>query len=202
MACEHGLAWIAGALHLLAGCDLGEDATVVAIEGIGLADVTMIPSGETAGARADWDLETLPETSRVQLLRINGVRAVLEPDVRGIYVVDRWLRIGVSEELTHRFVVAVPGVAGLAVIDAPEQGSVGERIVADGAASSSPERRALTYQWRLARRPRDSGAGLDAERDAQTSFVADVPGEYAVALSVFDGELWSDEVNAIIAVVP
>ena len=138
-----------------------------------------------------WAVAAAPDDSHATEPSSSSSAAFL-PDVRGRYVVDRWLRYGVGEDLTYRFLVLVAGQPPVAMISAPASVAVGQSVTVDGSASSSIEGRALSFAWRLTSRPRDSTAQLAASQLASTSFEADVAGVYEVELAVFDGELWSD----------
>jgi hypothetical protein len=112
------------------------------------------------------------------------------PDLRGNYVIDRWVRYAVSEDLTYRFFVSAAGLRPVSVISGSS--AVGSQATLDASASSSPEARTLVFSWRLTTRPRDSSATLIDTQLTTTSFVADAAGLFEVELAVFDGELWSD----------
>jgi len=178
---------------VLAGCaDTPEVVGVSAQAGervsLGPAQSEGFPEGDVAYR---WELVLRPETS--QAIAPEGQAAVtFLPDVRGPYVVERWLAYGLSDRLTHEFVIQASGIAPEAAASGSTSVAVGTSAVVDGGQSHSPEGLPLTYQWRLAERPRDSAAMVSDPHAASTSFVADVAGTYVVELAVFDGDMWSD----------
>jgi hypothetical protein len=189
-------------LALAGACGLGQEPVVIELDGDGLNVVIISDVDAASAADERWELVELPAASRGGVLRAGNSAVILQPDVRGFYVVERWLALGVSRTLTHRFIVAVAGRAGQPSIEAPDRSSVGAVITVNGEASTSPEGLPLSYQWRLAERPRDSEASIENDVAAQASFTADVAGQFVIALAVFDGQLWSEEATATIAVAP
>src|SRR5690606_4112601 len=117
--------------------------------------------------------------------------AEFTPDLRGVYGGERWLTYGLTERITHRFVIIAEGLPPTAKAQGPATATVGSATTLDAGTSASPEHRPLTYYWRLTERPRDSVATLDDTHAVSTSFVPDQIGTFRVELSVFDGELWS-----------
>ncbi len=165
------------------------------------SDAVSIGPAQDEGVSDDvsfrWDLALKPDASA--LASLEGESTVtFTADVRGMYVLDRWLSYGLSERMTHHFVVDVVGLPPESVIASPIPATVGTAAMLDGAASSSPEGLGLLYRWRLAARPRDSTTMLATADASSTSFVPDRAGEYVVELTVFDGELWSTPSTAIV----
>jgi hypothetical protein len=144
-----------------------------------------------------WELALAPEASDADE-PMGAATAEFLPDVRGIYVVERWLTYGLSEALTHRFVVRTEGAPPLAVIRANPSATIGTAISIDGSESSSPEGLPLVHRWRLTERPRDSAAVIENAQATTASLVPDQAGDFVVDLSVFDGALWSSRVTVTI----
>ncbi len=63
---------------------------------------------------------------------------------------------------------------------------VGKRLILDGSASSDPDGDALSYRWRLSRKPKGSRATLKRAERVKTGFTPDKPGTYKVELIVTD----------------
>jgi len=182
-----------GIAVVLAGC--AEDVPV--IESNGTVDelvtlnvaATFIPD-DLATFR--WELVTAPDGSVTGGPHGDTASSSFTPDLRGVYLVDRWLVADVSERLTHHIIVTVVGVPPEATVHGNGIIGVGAPAMLDGTSSRSIEGRPLTYRWRLAVRPATSLAVVGAIDAAQTALIPDVAGEYLVELAVFDGELWSD----------
>jgi PKD domain len=64
----------------------------------------------------------------------------------------------------------------------------GKVVTLDGSASASPSNAPLTYAWTLTSKPTGSAAVLSSTTSVKPSFTADVPGTYAIALTVDDGK--------------
>jgi hypothetical protein len=122
------------------------------------------------------------------------------PYGRGEYWVDRFVVLGVAENLTHRFVVDVSAGAAVAVIDPMEyETRAGENVTLDGSPSYSKEGLPLTFEWR------NTGGlvvpGLPAFGRQFTFIAPNAPGEYRVRLVVKDA-ITSGEAVAVIRVTP
>ncbi|NVB77635.1 MAG: hypothetical protein HOV81_04510 [Kofleriaceae bacterium] len=181
---------------MLTGCVV-DDAPLIDIEATAKSPVTFGPAStepltkEQATYR--WDLVRAPDGSIAEP-PVGDETAMFLPDIRGTYVVERWLSYGLAETLTHRFVLHVAGIAPGAFIRGSSQVAVGDTATLDGSESSSVEGRELQFRWRLAERPRDSVATLSVTDAPMTTFVPDMAGSYVVELATFDGELWSARV--------
>src|SRR5512143_1474662 len=110
----------------LAGCaDTPEVVGVSAKAGtsvsLGPAQSAGFPDGDVTYR---WKLVVRPQTS--QALAPEGQASVnFLPDVRGPYVVERWLAYGLSDRLTHEFVIQASGIG-------PEAAASGSTSVAVG----------------------------------------------------------------------
>lgn len=186
-------------LAVLVACT--DDPLVVDVQATAREAVQLSPQAERLPdeeATYRWELIQAPEGSTQDIMSTSQAM-VFTPDLRGIYVVDRWLAYGVSERLTHRFVVQVAGTAPLAAVAPAPTATVGTGTVLDGRASRSAEGRDLVFRWRLAARPLGSNATITAPDAALAELTPDVAGSYKAELSVFDGELWSNPATIDIA---
>jgi hypothetical protein len=189
MSCR---AWLV-LLACAAACD---DSGVVTVEVSARATQPELLQAVEADSEPDdaehrWDIVLAPAGSTAVAPEPLAA-AEFTPDLRGVYVIERWLRYGVGEDLTHRFVVETLGAPPVAKIAGPATVAVGGTSLLDASASASPEQLTLSFTWRLVARPRDSAAMLSTTSGTTTSFVADAPGRYEIEVAVFDGALWSD----------
>jgi hypothetical protein len=192
MSCDLRIGLVVVTFTLVACADT---PTVIGITANANQQVSLGP-GEPDGAPDPdaeylWELVAKPTDSNVTAPQ-GKATALFTPDRRGMFIIDRRLRYGVSDRITHEFDINVVGIPPSAVAEGDESVSVGASVRLDGGKSQSAEGLPLTFQWRLAERPRDSVAVLSDAHTAVTGFVGDIAGSYAVELAVFDGELWSE----------
>lgn len=191
MSSSANLLATAVALGSLAGCT--DQAIVVDVSATAMTAVTVGPEDnehapeDEAGYR--WELVSAPDASSTQLPEADALLTFV-PDTRGIYLVERWLEYGLSERLTHRFVVNAAGTLPIASAGTDATVAAGTSVSLDGAASHSAEGLALVYRWRLVSRPLGSDAVLVGAEQPLAMLSTDAAGIYSVQLSVFDGELW------------
>jgi hypothetical protein len=88
-----------------------------------------------------------------------------------------------------------------AVADRPAV-QAGASVPLDGRTSFDFEGLSITYTWRLDSRPAGSAASLTSTNSAQTSFVADVPGQYGATLVVNDGASDSKPSRVVVTALP
>lgn len=189
-------ALVAGALT---GCDL--PPVEVALTKVAGQATQFVPLSVTESAPEaisyGWRITGHPVGSTASP-PIGGPATTFIPDLRGTYLLEASLTDGLSDDIAERFEVDAAGAPPIATIDLSLQVSVGSVVVADGSRSESPERRSLTFSWRLAERPRNSTAALPTTSDPMTSWTADTPGDFVIELDTFDGELWSSPTTATV----
>jgi hypothetical protein len=96
--------------------------------------------------------------------------------------------------------VVVVNTAPVAHAGANQSVLTGATVSLDGSASSDAERDSLTFAWTLTSAPSGSAAALSAATSAKPSFVADVPGVYALRLVVSDGQVASSPAVVLVTV--
>jgi hypothetical protein len=196
MATSVQRAVVAAAGLVLAGCGFDADPWVVVLaESVGGEVMLEIPPDVLTGedTEFDWQLIEAPSASAAgRLTEVNSNSAVLSLDVRGTFVVDRWLEVGTTDIWTHRFYVDSLSRRPVAIIAGPTGATLGDTITLDGRESADPEGASLLYQWRLVSRPRGSAAMLGDTTGPTLELTPDVIGSYELELEVFDGEVWSE----------
>jgi hypothetical protein len=133
-----------------------------------------------------WTLAP-PPGSQARLDDSTSAQPSFVPDVGGNYFVT--LSVNDSNEIA----VAIQAYTVDAKAEAPAAtfGTVPVRspIVLDASKSSSFAGRPLNYTWQLVYRPDGSHATLQNPNTATPTFTADLPGSYAFAVYVDDGDL-------------
>src|SRR6266404_4649378 len=72
----------------------------------------------------------------------------------------------------------------VAIAGADQSVNTGAFVQLDASGSSDPQNRLITYQWTFASRPLGSEAQLIDPNSAKASFLADIPGEYMLKVTV------------------
>lgn len=187
-----------------AGACTDDAALLVYVSGSATEPMDLVPSFDGIPAKQGsyrWELIEAPARSGATD-PVGTKMATFQPDLRGRYLVERWLTYGIGEDLTHRFVIDVTGIPPFASIRADSVSVVVETTVSiDGSNSNSFEGLTLSYHWRLAARPPGSSATISDDA-ATTTLVPDTAGDYVIELSVFDGELWSDPGTLTVVATP
>jgi hypothetical protein len=168
------------------------------------------------GAASGSDVQTLANkmlaadlyTSRVRLLDQSkfgsaAANALLRSMLRGITAdtdptaIQAAVAAAMSSILDGRGVVADAGPA--------QNATTGAVVRLNAAASTSLDGSPLTYAWTVKETPdgsRVQSGSLTAAASAAASFTADVPGRYAIALTVSNGKLTSAQSLTYVNVAP
>ncbi len=148
------------------------------------------PDGDTLSYA--WILLRKPENSMAAINSPAVDSFSFQADAPGEYEFQLIVNDGQlnSEQATHVVTVDAGNQAPTAAITGPTEVNVteGPQVVAlSGANSSDPEGDALSYAWELNTKPTGSAAALAPTDALESSFTADLPGEYTATLRVFDG---------------
>jgi len=163
--------------------------------------VTVAPPGDPVPidrGHYRWELVDAPPTSDLLPPPDQTAMIAIRPPRRGVYAYERWFVGEAAQELSYFVIVTVGGAPPIPVVTGPTDAAIGELVRFDGTQSTSPEARSLSYEWRLATRPEASAAELDAATNLSAAVVPDVGGTYTIEPRVFDGELWSAPVSAML----
>ena len=142
------------------------------------------------------------ETMKVDTIDLTQLRAVVKTVTEGTAIsgVDLGALI---QSAVQAAVAQSRNLAPLAraVADRPAV-QAGASVPLDGRTSFDFEGLPITYTWKLDSRPAGSAATLTSTNSAQTSFVADVPGQYVASLVVNDGASDSKPSRAVVTALP
>ena len=120
-------------------------------------------------------------------LRFEGDSFVFAPDRVGVYLIQVEATDGQAQAVPAVLAVEVVNSAPVAVASGPASVFVGEVATLDGSASFDADGDALVYNWVITDAPAGSAATIPDPFGAIATFVPDVRGAYAFALSVSDG---------------
>jgi len=136
-----------------------------------------------------WTLLEKPDGSKSQLYSPDKERPYFYPDKPGKYVIQLIVDDGVieSKPCIVEFVTLNSRPMARATYDDPVR--IAETVNIDASRSDDDDDDPLTYSWVLISKPTNSTATLSDSSTVETSFVADLQGQYIVQLVVNDGQI-------------
>ena len=179
--------------------DAGDDhaiieiGTVVELDGSGSYDLDGDPLAY------EWTIIQKPLDSTTELSNKYAVNPTFVADTHGDYVIELVVSDPYSSSEPDSVTVSFENVKPVADAGGNQSVIVGDIVLLDASASYDANYDFLTYSWLFASIPQDSNASLSDSTNVQTSFVADVAGEYIINLVVNDG--FEDSEPAVISVM-
>lgn len=161
--------------------------TTVTLDGRGSSDA----NGDVISY--SWTLTSAPAGSAAALSDATSAQPTFQPDVAGTYVASLVVSDGtfVSAPSTVTITATVANAAPVANAGAAQTIERGSVVTLSGSASSDANNDPLSYAWTLVSRPSGSSAVLTSTNAVNTSFSADVLGDYVARLVVNDGQVGS-----------
>ena len=149
-----------------------------------------------------WSITQKPSESLAELSDPHSVAPTFAADIHSqtnyivtLTVTDEFGAVSTPDSMT----VSFENIKPLAGIIAQSQSVMqGDTVTVDGSSSTDGNGDLLTYNWNFVSRPSASAAQFANAAAAQTTFVADQPGQYIVSLVVNDGFEDSNAVNVVI----
>jgi len=179
--------------------DAGDDqviieiGTVVQLDGSGSYDLDGDPLAY------EWTIIQKPLDSTTELSNKYAVNPTFVADTHGDYVIELVVSDPYSSSESDSVTVSFENVKPVADAGGNQSVIVGNILLLDASASYDANYDLLTYSWLFTSIPQDSNASLSDPTNVQTSFVADVAGEYIINLVVNDG--FEDSEPAVISVL-
>jgi len=163
-------------------------STLVTLDGSFSSDANRDPLIYT------WKFESIPSGSTAKLSSATDARPTFTADKAGSYVASLTVSDGqlTSNFTTVTVTASVVNSAPTARISPVAPVAAGQTITLNGAASSDPDRDALTYKWVLISQPSRSNVALSNNASAQTTVQVTTAGNYVASLVVNDGTVNSD----------
>lgn len=175
--------------------DAGADQQPISLNSV--IELGTDPSGQSYDVDGDtlsyfWQITRKPTGSAATLSDPFSGTPTFQADLYGSYQVDLVVSDLWSVSAPDSVIVSFENVAPIAVASASQSRQVSDEIFLDGSGSSDANGDPLTCHWSFTAKPEGSAAEMEDSDAMTTRFVADLPGTYAVTLSVSDGLLSSD----------
>lgn len=164
------------------------------------ADMTM-STGETAhltgAASSDpdgdnltysWSFMSRPAGSAAVLSNPTTMNPTFTVDRKGTYMVQLVVNDGMTTSNPDQCKITVSNTVPVADAGLDQSVAQGSVVQLSGSGSSDADGDVLAFSWTFAFRPSGSGATLSSPTSATPTFTADLAGDYAVDLTVNDGE--------------
>lgn len=137
-----------------------------------------------------WRVAEQPELANVTIKEPNIASPSVQLTVPGIYRFELAVTdaSGATTQDTVQVEVNKENVPPVAVPGAAQSVIVGDLVQLDGSQSHDPDGDAISHQWTFSNKPFGSSAQLNNADQVSPSFIADVAGDYVVALTVSDGK--------------
>lgn len=134
-----------------------------------------------------WEIAARPSNSTATLTGASSAQARFIPDARGIYTIRLTVTNSIGLSSVPRTTTVSVGHQPVADAGGNRTVNMGTRVTLDASRSWSPDAAMpLTFAWEFRSRPGGSSASLQDSTTAQTSFMADKPGDFMVAVTVVD----------------
>ncbi|REL27813.1 YHYH protein [Thalassotalea euphylliae] len=181
----------------------GENQSII------LGNTVSLSGAQSADSDGDslsylWTMSNAPDGSTVSLTNPENVNTSFTPDIAGDYVIS--LTVSDSElEHTASVTVAVSPLSAenqtpIADAGTNQSANVSEAVLISGENSRDPDGDSLAYQWAFTNKPKGSQVALSQAQSVAASFefTPDASGDYALQLTVSDGESTSSPVSITI----
>ena len=136
-----------------------------------------------------WDLIAAPARSDAAISNPDAAAPSFLPDLAGTYVAQLIVDDGQLQSAPDSVVVTIENGRPVARFTAVSIVRPGGTVNLGGGPSFDPDRDPITYRWTLLGRPAGSTAVLSSLDGRNSSFVADLLGDYEVQLVVNDGQI-------------
>src|SRR3989339_471284 len=181
--------------------DAGEDQSVIQIGALIQLDGSQSYDEEGDNINYLWTFVNKPVGSMAVLSDVTAVNPTFTADIQGEYIIelttsDTW-STGNPDQVIITFENVVP-VANAGVNQSVLEGDI---VYLDGSGSLDANLDSLTYSWGIISKSDSSLAEINESTYIQTSFVADMSGQYIISLTVNDGFTDSEPSNVTVVAI-
>jgi hypothetical protein len=149
-----------------------------------------------------WTITSKPAGSAATLSNPFAPNPTFVADVHGEYVIELVVRdIFLWPSEPDTVTVGFENIKPVADAGVNQSVVMGDIVYLDGSGSHDANNDPLTFSWSIISKPGGSSAEIINPTLPQTSFIADLPGEYIVSLVVNDGFVDSDPSNVTIVAI-
>lgn len=143
-----------------------------------------------------WSMISAPKGSSAQLSATNLVSPQFTPDISGDFVFQLIVNDGFLNSMPSTVTVTDNDLPPTADAGRDQSVQTGVTTILNGADSSDPEKKPLTYKWSFLSKPSGSGSVINDDTNVNASMVPDIAGDYIIQLMVTDaaGQSASDVV--------
>ena len=137
-----------------------------------------------------WSFSSKPAGSLVSLANANSAQPAFTPDIDGEYRVTLIVNDGTVDSIADETRILASTTNSRPTANAgPDQNVItGETITLNGTASQDADGDPLGFHWAFVSKPASSTAALTDASLSAPSFIADLPGDYVLSLTVNDGQ--------------
>lgn len=169
--------------------DAGADQTVTSGDTVTL-DGTGSSDADGDALTYLWEVISTPDGADQSLSNADSATPSFTAEGAGDYVFSLTVNDGVLDSDFDTVTITVVAANNAPNADAGSDltVTVGDSVSLSGSGSSDQDGDTLSYSWSFTSHPSGSSATLSNSNSANSSFTADVAGDYVVALTVSDGE--------------
>jgi parallel beta-helix repeat protein len=193
---------VTGTFNMAPVADAGPNQAIIEIGTTVGLDGTNSSDPEGDGITYLWTITQKPAGSSAQLSEPSSATPTFVADVHADFVITLVVtdEFGAASD-PDSVTVSFDNIQPVADAGADQSVMEGDTVSLDGSASTDTNGDVLTYSWSFVSKPAGSLAEFTNPTSAQSSFVADEPGDYVVSLVVNDGFVDSDAANVTITAI-
>ncbi|WP_170328201.1 PKD domain-containing protein [Ruegeria arenilitoris] len=164
-----------------------------------VASISAAGSGDPDGDALSyaWTLVSAPQGSTAGLTGQGQPAITFTPDRRGEYVFSLVVSDYEFDSAPVTWTVTAPNRAPVALLEGPDQVDVGQEITYSATGSNDPDNDLLTYAYTVTTKPAGSEPFFEDLGNGQAGFIADLPGDYVLEVTVSDGLLEATHTLAV-----
>ncbi|WP_160175208.1 PKD domain-containing protein [Ruegeria halocynthiae] len=164
-----------------------------------LATISAAGSGDPDGDALSyaWTLVSAPDGSTAGIMGQGQSAITFTPDRRGEYVFSLVVSDYEFASAPVTWTLTAPNRAPVALLEGPDQVDVGQEVIYSVTGSSDPDNDPLTFSYAVTAKPAGSDPFFEDIGNGEAGFIADLPGDYVLEVTVSDGLLEATHTLAV-----